>query len=132
MDLMDKERALNNYMDIIKAHIEGKTILFKDRVINEEWHKIPDDFINFNFDYFEYKIIPEHIPFETPEEVVKNIRGRMVKNKYKNNIYYSISYVNEHLIVIQGQFGTNSFTFEQAFDLLEFEDFEPFGKLKEE
>ena len=30
MDLMDKERALNNYIDIIKAHIEGKTILFKD------------------------------------------------------------------------------------------------------
>ena len=73
----------------------------------------------------------EYIPFETPEEVVKNIRGRMVKNKYKNNIYYSISYVNEHLIIIQGQFGTNSFTFEQAFDLLEFEDYEPFGKLKE-
>ena len=131
MDLMDKERALNNYIDIIKAHIEGKTILVKDRVINEEWRKIPDDFINFNFEQFEYKIIPEHIPFETPEEVVKNIRGRMVKNKYKNNIYYSISYVNEHLIIIQGQFGTNSFTFEQAFDLLEFEDYEPFGKLKE-
>ena len=24
MDLMDKERVLNNYIDIIKAHIEGK------------------------------------------------------------------------------------------------------------
>ena len=131
MDLMDKERALNNYIDIIKAHIEGKTILFKDRVINKEWNKIPDDFIDFNFDYFEYKIIPEHIPFETPEEVVKNIRGRMVKIKYKDDAYYSISYVNEHLIIVQGQFSTNSFTFEQAFDLLEFEDYEPFGKLKE-
>ena len=33
MDLMDKERALNNYIDIIKAHIEGKTIL---ELINEK------------------------------------------------------------------------------------------------
>ena len=131
MDLMDKERALNNYIDIIKAHIEGKTVLTKNKTTNEEWNKIPDDFIDFNFDYFEYKIIPEHIPFETPEEVVKNIRGRMVKIKYKDDAYYSISYVNEHLIIVQGQFSTNSFTFEQAFDLLEFEDYEPFGKLKE-
>ena len=131
MDLMDKERALNNYIDIIKAHIEGKTILFKDRVINEEWHKVPDDFINFNFDYFEYRIIPEHVPFETPEEVVKNIRGRMVKNKNKDNIYYSIRYISKHLIIIQSEFNTASLTFDQAFDLLEFDDGEPFGKLKE-
>lgn len=131
MDLMDKERALNNYIDIIKAHIEGKTILFKDRVINEEWHKVPDDFINFNFDYFEYKIIPEHIPFETSEEVVKNIRGRMVKNKNKDNIYYSIRYISKHLIIIQSEFSTASLTFDQAFDLLEFDNGEPFGKLKE-
>ena len=131
MDLMDKERALNNYIDIIKAHIEGKTVLVKDRVINEEWNKIPDDFIDFNFDYFEYKIIPEHIPFETPEEVVKNIKGRMVKNKNKDNIYYSIRYISKHLIIIQSEFSTASFTFDQAFDLLEFDDGEPFGKLKE-
>ena len=131
MDLMDKERALNNYINIIKAHIEGKTILFKDRVINEEWNKVPDDFINFNFDYFEYRIIPEHIPFETSEEVVKHIKGRMVKNKNKDNIYYSIRYVNKHLIIIQSEFNTASFTFDQAFDLIEFDDGEPFGKLKE-
>lgn len=131
MDLMDKERALNNYIDVIKAHIEGKTILFKDRVINEEWHKVPDDFINFNFDYFEYRIIPEHIPFESCKEVVKNIKGRMVKNKNKDNIYYSIRYVSKHLIIIQSEFNTASLTFEQAFDLLEFDDGEPFGKLKE-
>ena len=131
MDLMDKERVLNNYIDIIKAHIEGKTILFKDRVTNEEWRKIPDDFIDFNFDYFEYRIIPEHIPFETPEEVVKNIKGRMVKNKNKDNIYYSIRYISKHLIIIQSEFSTASLTFDQAFDLLEFDDGEPFGKLKE-
>ena len=131
MDLMDKERALNNYIDIIKAHIEGKTILFKDRVINKEWNKIPDDFINFNFDYFEYRIIPEHIPFETSKEVVKNIKGRMVKNKNKDNIYYSIRYISKHLIIIQSEFSTASLTFDQAFDLLEFDDGEPFGKLKE-
>ena len=131
MDLMDKERALNNYIDIIKAHIEGKTILFKDRVINEEWRKIPDDFINFNFDYFEYRIIPEHIPFETSEEVVKNIRGRMVKTNNKKNIYYSIYNVSNHSIVIQNQFSIHCLTFKQAFDLLEFDDGEPFGKLKD-
>ena len=132
MDLMDKERALNNYIDIIKAHIEGKTILFKDRDINEEWNKIPDDFIDFNFDYFEYKIIPEYIPFETPEEVVKSIKGRMVKTKNENNKYCSIFYVNDQIIMVHYQFTTDSFTFEQAFDLLEFDDGEPFGKLKEE
>ena len=132
MDLMDKERALNNYIDIIKAHIEGKTILFKDRVINEEWHKVPDDFINFNFDYFEYRIMPERVPFENCKEVVKNIKGRMVKNKNKDNIYYSIRYISKHLIIIQSEFNTVSLTFEQAFDLLEFDDGEPFGKLKEE
>lgn len=132
MDLMDKERALNNYIDIIKAHIEGKTILFKDRVINEEWHKVPDDFINFNFDYFEYKMIPEYVPFESCKEVVKNIKGRMVKNKNKDNIYYSIRYISKHLIIIQSEFNTASLTFDQAFDLLEFDDGEPFGKLKEE
>lgn len=131
MELMDKERALNNYIDIIKAHIEGKTILFKDRVINEEWNKVPDDFINFNFDYFEYRIIPEHVPFESCKEVVKNIKGRMVKNKNKDNIYYSIRYVSKHLIIIQSEFNTASLTFDQAFDLLEFDDGEPFGKLKE-
>lgn len=131
MDLMDKERALNNYIDIIKAHIEGKTILFKDRVINEEWHKVPDDFINFNFDYFEYKMIPEYVPFESCKEVVKNIKGRMVKNKNKDNIYYSIRYINKHLIIFQSEFNTASLTFDQAFDLLEFDDGEPFGKLKE-
>ena len=131
MDLMDKERALNNYIDIIKAHIEGKTILLKDRVINEEWHKVPDDFINFNFDYFEYRIIPEYVPFENCKEVVKNIKGRMVKNKNKDNIYYSIRYISKHLIIIQSEFNTASLTFDQAFDLLEFDDGEPFGKLKE-
>lgn len=131
MDLMDKERALNNYIDIIKAHIEGKTILFKDRVINEEWHKVSDDFINFNFDYFEYKMIPEYVPFESCKEVVKNIKGRMVKNKNKDNIYYSIRYISKHLIIIQSEFNTASLTFDQAFDLLEFDDGEPFGKLKE-
>ena len=128
---MDKERALNNYIYIIKAHIEGKTILFKDRVINEEWRKIPDDFIDFNFDYFEYKIIPEHIPFETPEEVVKNIKGRMVKTNNKKNIYYSIYNVSNHSIVIQNQFSIHCLTFKQAFNLIEFDDGEPFGKLKE-
>ena len=132
MDLMDKECVLNNYIDIIKAHIEGKTILVKDRVTNEEWRKIPNDFIDFNFDYFEYKIIPEHIPFETPEEVVKNIKGRMVKVKNKNNVYYNISHVNEHLIIIQGEFNnTSALTFKQAFNLIEFDDGEPFGKLKD-
>lgn len=131
MDLMDKERALNNYIDIIKAHIEGKTILFKERAINEEWHKVPDDFINFNFDYFEYKMIPEYVPFESCKEVVKNIKGRMVKNKNKDNIYYSIRYISKHLIIIQSEFNTASLTFDQAFDLLEFDDGEPFGKLKE-
>lgn len=131
MDLMDKERALNNYIDIIKAHIEGKTILFKERAINEEWHKVPDDFINFNFDYFEYKMIPEYVPFESCKEVVKNIKGRMVKNKNKDNIYYSIRYINKHLIIFQSEFNTASLTFDQAFDLLEFDDGEPFGKLKE-
>ena len=132
MDLIDKERALNNHIDIIKAHIEGKTILFKDRVINKEWNKIPDDFIDFNFDYFEYKIISEHVPFETPEEVVKNIRGRMIKIKNENNEYCSIYYVYDQIIMINYKFTTDSFTFEQAFDLLEFDDGEPFGKLKEE
>ena len=132
MDLMDKECVLNNYIDIIKAHIEGKTILVKSKIAKEEWYKLPTHSVDFNFTNFKYKIIPEHIPFKTPKEVVKHIKGRMVKNKNKDNIYYSISYVNEHLIIIQGQFGTNSFTFEQAFDLLEFEDYEPFGKLKKE
>ena len=131
MDLMDKERALNNYIDIIKAHIEGKAVLVKDRVIDEEWHKVPDDFINFNFDYFEYKIMPERVPFETSKEVVENIKGRMVKNKNKDNIYYSIRYISKHLIIIQSEFNTASLTFDQAFDLLEFDDGEPFGKLKE-
>ena len=131
MDLMDKECALNNYIDIIKAHIEGKTILFKDKVINEEWNKVPDDFINFNFDYFEYRIMPERVPFENCKEVVKNIKGRMVKNKNKDNIYYSIRYISKHLIIIQSEFSTASLTFDQAFDLLEFDDGEPFGKLKE-
>ena len=131
MDLMDKERALNNYIDIIKAHIEGKTILFKDRVTNEEWRKLSNDFIDFNFDYFEYKIIPEYVPFETPEEVVKNIRGRMIKIKNENNEYCSISYVYDQIIMIHYKFTIDSFTFKQAFDLLEFDDGEPFGKLKE-
>ena len=132
MDLIDKERALNNYIDIIKAHIEGKTVLVKSKIVKEEWYKLPNNFTDFDFTNFEYKIIPEHIPFETSEEVVKHIKGRMIKVKNKNNVYYNISHVNEHLIIIQDHFGTNSFTFEQAFDLLEFEDYEPFGKLKEE
>ena len=55
----------------------------------------------------------------------------MVKAKNKNNVYYNISHINEHLIIIQGQYSTNCFTFDQAFDLLEFDDGEPFGKLKE-
>ena len=131
MDLMDKERALNNYIDIIKAHIEGKTVLVKDRVTNEEWRKIPDDFIDFNFDCFKYKIMPERVPFETSKEVVKSIKGRMVKNKNKDNIYYSIRYISKHLIIIQSEFSTASLTFDQAFDLLEFDDGEPFGKLKD-
>ena len=128
---MDKERALNNYIDIIKAHIEGKTILFKDRVTNEEWRKIPDDFTDFDFTNFEYKMIPEYVHFENCKEVVKNIKGRMIKNKNKDNIYYSIRYISKHLIIIQSEFSTASLTFDQAFDLLEFDDGEPFGKLKE-
>ena len=131
MDLMDKECALNNYIDIIKAHIEGKTVLVKDRVTNEEWKKISNDFIDFNFDRFKYKIMPERVPFETSKEVVENIKGRMVKNKNKDNIYYSIRYISKHLIIIQSEFSTASLTFDQAFDLLEFDDGEPFGKLKE-
>ena len=133
MDLMDKKRALNNYMDIIKAHIEGKTILVRSKIIKEEWYKLPNNFTDFDFTNFEYKIIPEHIPFETSEEVVKHIKGRMIKVKNKNNVYYNISHINEHLIIIQGEFNnTSALTFKQAFNLIEFEDYEPFGKLKEE
>ena len=73
----------------------------------------------------------EHIPFETSKEVIKNIKGRMVRYKNKNNIYHSISCVTEHLIIINGEYSTTSLTFEHAFDLLEFDDGEPFGKLKE-
>ena len=131
MDLMDKERALNNYIDIIKAHIEGKTVLVKSKIIKEEWRKISNDFTDFDFTNFEYKIITEYIPFETPEEVIKNIRGRMIKIKNENNEYCSISYVYDQIIMIHYQFTTDSFTFKQAFDLLEFDDGEPFGKLKE-
>ena len=128
---MDKERALNNYIDIIKAHIEGKTVLVKSKIIKEEWRKISNDFTDFDFTNFEYKIITEYIPFETPEEVIKNIRGRMIKIKNENNEYCSISYVYDQIIMIHYQFTTDSFTFKQAFDLLEFDDGEPFGKLKE-
>ena len=131
MDLMDKERALNNYIDIIKAHIEGKTVLVKSKIVKEEWYKLPNNFTDFDFTNFEYKIIPEYVPFENCKEVVKNIKGRMVKNKNKDNIYYSIRYISKHLIIIQSEFNTASLTFDQAFDLLEFDDGEPFGKLKE-
>ena len=131
MDLMDKERALNNYIDIIKAHIEGKTVLVKSKIIKEEWRKISNDFTDFDFTNFEYKIIPEYVPFENCKEVVKNIKGRMVKNKNKDNIYYSIRYISKHLIIIQSEFSTVSFTFKQAFNLIEFDDGEPFGKLKD-
>ena len=131
MDLMDKERALNNYIDIIKAHIEGKTVLVKSKIVKEEWYKLPNNFTDFDFTNFEYKIMPECVPFETSKEVVENIKGRMVKNKNKDNIYYSIRYISKHLIIIQSEFSTASFTFDQAFDLLEFDDGEPFGKLKE-
>ena len=127
---MDKERALNNYIDIIKAHIEGKTILVKSKIIKEDWYKLPNNFTDFDFTNFEYKIIPEYVPFESCKEVVKNVKGRMVKNKNKDNIYYSISCVTEHLIIINGEYNTTSLTFEHAFDLLEFDDGEPFGKLK--
>ena len=75
--------------------------------------------------------MPEYIPFETSEEVVKNIKGRMVKTNNKKNIYYSIRYISKHLIIIQSEFNTASLTFDQAFNLIEFEDGEPFGKLKE-
>ena len=49
MDLMDKKRALNNYIDIIKAHIEGKTVLVKSKIIKEEWYKLPNNFTDFDF-----------------------------------------------------------------------------------
>ena len=132
MDLMDKERALNNYIDIIKAHIEGKTVLAKSKIVKEEWYKLPNNFTDFDFTNFEYKIIPEHIPFETSKEVVKNIKGRMVKYKNTDNIYYSISCITKDLIEIKGEYSTITLTFEHAFDLLEFDDGKPFGKLKEE
>ena len=73
----------------------------------------------------------EYIPFNTSKEVIDNIKGRMVKNKNKDNIYYSIRYISKHLIIIQSEFSTASLTFDQAFDLLEFDDGEPFGKLKD-
>lgn len=73
----------------------------------------------------------EYIPFNTSKEVIDSIRGRMVKTNNKKNIYYFISNVSNHIIVIQNQFSIHALTFEQAFNLIEFEDGEPFGKLKE-
>ena len=75
--------------------------------------------------------MPKYIPFNTPKEVIKNIRGRMVKTNNKKNIYYSICNVNNHTVIIQNQFSIHCLTFKQAFDLLEFDNGEPFGKLKE-
>ena len=75
--------------------------------------------------------MPEYIPFETSEEVIKNIKDRMVKTNNKKNIYYYISSVSNHSIVIQNKFSMHCLTFKQAFDLLEFDNGEPFGKLKE-
>ena len=75
--------------------------------------------------------MPEYMPFETSEEVVKNIKDRMVKTNNKKNIYYYISSVSNHSIVIQNKFSMHCLTFKQAFDLLEFDNGEPFGKLKE-
>ena len=74
----------------------------------------------------------EYIPFNTSKEVINNIKGRMVKTNNKKNIYYFISSVSDHSIVIQNKFSIHCLTFKQAFDLLEFDDGEPFGKLKEE
>ena len=73
----------------------------------------------------------EYIPFNTSKEVIKSIRGRMVKTNNKKNIYYYIYNVSNHSIVIQNQFSIHCLTFKQAFDLLEFDDGEPFGKLKD-
>ena len=73
----------------------------------------------------------EYIPFNTSKEVIKSIRGRMVKTNNKKNIYYYIYNVSNHSIVIQNQFSIHCLTFKQAFDLLEFDDGEPFGKLRD-
>lgn len=73
----------------------------------------------------------EYIPFNTSKEVIKSIRGRMVKTNNKKNIYYSISSVSNHSIVIQNKFSIHCLSFKQAFDLIEFEDGEPFGKIKD-
>ena len=74
----------------------------------------------------------EYIPFNTSKEVIDNIKGRMVKTNNKKNIYYSIYNVSNHSIVIQNKFSIHCLTFKQAFNLIEFDDGEPFGKLKEE
>lgn len=73
----------------------------------------------------------EYIPFNTSKEVIDNIKSRMVKTNNKKNIYYFISSVSNHSIVIQNKFSIHCLTFKQAFDLLEFDDGEPFGKLKD-
>ena len=75
--------------------------------------------------------MPEYIPFNTSEEVIKTIKGRMVKTNNKKNIYYFISSVSNHSIVIQNKFSIHCLTFKQAFNLIEFDDGKPFGKLKE-
>lgn len=73
----------------------------------------------------------EYIPFNTSKEVIDNIRGRMVRTNNKKNIYYFISSVSNHSIVIQNKFSIHCLTFKQAFNLIEFDDGKPFGKLKE-
>ena len=76
MDLMDKECALNNYIDIIKAHIEGKTVLTKNKTTNEEWYKLPNNFTDFDFTHEYLDAIAKGLRF-----IIKDEDSQICKHK---------------------------------------------------
>ena len=128
---MNREQA-KEIIPIIQAFADGKTI--QSRIVgSDEWYDATD--CGFNFLDFEYRVKPDssYRPYETQEEVIRDLERHKPYNfvRAKHNYYLAaITFVGPTTM-----FGVNidgdSYSFEKAFDKFVWPDGSPFGVLKE-
>lgn len=122
-------KSIDEMCAVMQAYKEGKTIEFKDnRTVENEWKICVNP--TWNWNYFDYRVKPEpkYVPYDSVSEIDRN---KWVRKKDVPNVLRAITMINiaTNEVHIAGYCWN---TIEGSFEMFEYEDGTPFGKLVKE
>ena len=127
---MNRQEA-KKLLPIIQAFAEGKTIQIK-RQGEEYYYDSTDDNLDFNLDYYDYriKLEPKYRPFANAEECWKEMQKHQPFGWLKNgNLLFNIISIGAG-ITVHNTISDCRYGFKHAFSLT-FADGTPFGTKEE-